>query len=105
VFSCLTQWDAVKRVFNFFAVKDIEEARKRLDKRMQEESRYIDALTLGRVDGLEKKLTEGEQTHIGLYFHIHQIHFFLGGKASTAGVPKVPGTFCSRHRASSSVSD
>jgi hypothetical protein len=59
----LTRCDAVKRVFNFFAVKDIKEARQRLEKRMHEENRYIDALTLGRVDGLEKKLTEGEQMH------------------------------------------
>jgi len=62
----LTQCDAVKRVFNFFAVKDIKEAQERLNKHVREESQYINALTLGRVDGLKKMLTEGEQTHIGL---------------------------------------
>jgi len=59
----LTQWDAVKRVFNFFAVKDIKEARQRLDKRMQEENRYFVAFTAGGVDDLKRMLTEGEQTY------------------------------------------
>jgi len=48
---------------NFFVVKDVNGARQRLDKLMQEESRNVEALTLGRVDGLEKKLVKGEQTH------------------------------------------
>jgi hypothetical protein len=62
----LTQCDTVKRVFNFFAVKDIKDAQERLNKRMREESQYVNALTLGRVGGVEKMLTEGEQTHTGL---------------------------------------
>ena len=56
----LTQCDAVKRVSNFFAVRDIQQARQRLDKRIKDENLYFDALTLGHVDALEKKLREGE---------------------------------------------
>jgi hypothetical protein len=59
----LTHRDAVKLVYNFFAAKDIKEARQRLDKRTQEDNQYIDALALERVDGPTEKLTEGEQTH------------------------------------------
>jgi hypothetical protein len=47
---------------NFFVVKDVNGARQRLEKLMQEESRNVEALTLGRVDGLEKKLVKGEKT-------------------------------------------
>ena len=58
----LTLCEAVKRVFNFFTVKDIKKARQRLEKCMQEESRYINALTPGHVDNLKKEFTKGEQT-------------------------------------------
>jgi hypothetical protein len=45
---------------NFFVVKDINGARQRLNKLMQEESRNVEALTLGGVYGLERKLVKGE---------------------------------------------
>jgi hypothetical protein len=48
---------------NFFVVKDVNGARQRLNKLMQEESRNVEALTLGGVYGLERKLVKGEQTH------------------------------------------
>jgi len=59
----LTQCDAVKRVFNFFAVKDIREAQRRLDKRTKEELLYFVASTAGGIDDLKRMFTEGEQTH------------------------------------------
>jgi hypothetical protein len=62
----LTQCDAVKRVANFFAVKDIKEAKQRLDKHTKEEHLYLGAFTAGGVDDLKRMFIEGEQTHIGL---------------------------------------
>jgi uncharacterized membrane protein len=61
-----TKCDAVKWVANFFAVKDIKEAKQRLDKHTKEEHLYLGAFTAGGVDDLKRMLTEGEQTHIGL---------------------------------------
>ena len=43
--------EAVKWVKNFFGLKDIRAARKRLDRLMQEEDRMVAAQTLGLVDG------------------------------------------------------
>jgi hypothetical protein len=57
-----TQNDAVKRVVNFFAVKDIKGAQRRLEKRTKEELWYCVALTAGGVDDLKRMRTEGEQT-------------------------------------------
>ena len=88
----LIQCNAVKWVANFFAVKDIKGAQQRLDKRIQAENRYINALTLGLVDNLHKRLTEGEQTHSACS-SISINYSFLGSNASTADVRKVHGTF------------
>ena len=46
-----TQCDAVKFVKNFFGVKDIDKARQRLDRLLQEEGRAVDAQTLMAVKG------------------------------------------------------
>jgi len=46
-----TQCDAVKLVKNFFGVKDIDKARQRLDRLLQEESRAVEAQTLRAVEG------------------------------------------------------
>ena len=43
--------DAVKWVKNFFGVKDINKARQRLDRLLQEEIRAVGAQTLKAVDG------------------------------------------------------
>ena len=58
-----TQCDAVKRVVNFFAVKDIKEAKQRLDKRTKEEQLYLGAFSAGGIDDIKKMLREGEQTY------------------------------------------
>jgi hypothetical protein len=47
----LTQRDAVKWIKNFFGVKDINAARKRLEKLLQEEGLAVGAQTLKAVDG------------------------------------------------------
>jgi hypothetical protein len=57
----VTQCNAVKFVRNFFAVKDIKAAQKRLERLMQEESRSTAAEVHGRVDGFERKCVDGEQ--------------------------------------------
>ena len=59
----LTQCDAVKWVSNFFAAKDITEARQRLDKLRQEDILYLDNFTFGPIDSLEKNITKGERMH------------------------------------------
>jgi len=46
-----TQRDAVKRVKDFFGVKDINLARRRLDRLLQEEDRAVGAQTLRAVEG------------------------------------------------------
>ena len=46
-----TQRDAVKRVKEFFGVKDINLARQRLDRLLQEEDRAVGAQTLSAVEG------------------------------------------------------
>ena len=43
--------DAVKWVKNFFGVKDINKARQRLDRLLQEEDLAVGAHTLGAVNG------------------------------------------------------
>jgi hypothetical protein len=67
IFSLLTcylaQSDVVKRVVNFFAVKDIKEAQRRLNKCTKEELWYFVAFSAGGVDDVKRMLTEGEQTH------------------------------------------
>ena len=47
----LTQRDAVKWVKNFFGVKDINAARRRLQRLLQEEGLTVGAQTLKAVDG------------------------------------------------------
>jgi hypothetical protein len=47
----LAERDAVKWVKNFFGVKDINKARQRLDRLLQEETRAVGAQTLKAVDG------------------------------------------------------
>jgi hypothetical protein len=59
-----TQRDAVTLAKNFFAVKDIKEARQRLDQLMQEESRNTTVHILGGVDRRERMFMEGEQTRL-----------------------------------------
>jgi len=46
-----THRDAVKRVKNFFGVKEINKARQRLDRLLQEEGRAVEAQTLKAVEG------------------------------------------------------
>ena len=46
-----TQRDAVKLVNNFFGVKDINKARQRLERLLQEEGRAVEAQTLMAVKG------------------------------------------------------
>jgi len=46
-----TQCDAVKRVKNFFGVKEINLARQRLDRLLQEEDRAVGVQTLRAVEG------------------------------------------------------
>jgi len=46
-----TQRDAVKRVKNFFGVKEINKARQRLDRLLQEEDRAVGAQTFRIVEG------------------------------------------------------
>jgi len=46
-----TQCSAVKRVKNFFGVKDINLARQRLNRLLQEEDRAVGAQTLRAVEG------------------------------------------------------
>ena len=66
----LAQRHTVKLVKNFFGVKDIKEARQRLDRLIQEEVATATAQTLG-VDRLSS----------------------LDSEASMDGLRKVPGTF------------
>jgi hypothetical protein len=60
----LTQCHAVKLVKNFFGVKDIKEARQRLDRLVNEEAATTAAQILGGVGRLETKLLGGERTHL-----------------------------------------
>jgi hypothetical protein len=60
----LTQCHAVKLVKNFFGVKDIKEARQRLDRLVQEEAATTAAQILGGVDRLERKLLRGGRTRL-----------------------------------------
>jgi hypothetical protein len=90
----LTQREAVKLAKIFFAVKDIKEARQRLDQLMQEESQNNTARILGGVDRLERKFMEGERMHSACNPSYIESFFSLDGKASTGGVWKVPGTYC-----------
>jgi hypothetical protein len=46
-----TQRDAVKWIKNFFGVKDINKARQRLDRLLQEEDRAVGAQTFRAVEG------------------------------------------------------
>jgi len=48
---CLTQADVVKWVKNFFGVKDINKARQRLERLLQEEDLAVGAQTLKAVEG------------------------------------------------------
>lgn len=75
---------------NFFGIKDIKAARKRLDQLMQEEDRMVAAQTLGLVDS--------EQTPLAC--NLPPIEYSQGGKASTDGIRKVLGTFLCAIRAS-----
>jgi hypothetical protein len=50
-------------VMDFFAAKDINNARQRLDRLILGEVAAYTAEILGRVDGLERKLMDGEPTH------------------------------------------
>ena len=59
----LAQPHAVKLVKNFFGNKDINEARQRLDRLIQEEVATTIAQILGGVDRLERKILGGERTH------------------------------------------
>jgi len=59
----LTHRHAVRLVKNFFGVKDIKEARQRLDRLLQEEVATTTAQILGGVDRLERKFLGGERTH------------------------------------------
>jgi hypothetical protein len=56
------QRHAVKLVKNFFGVKDINEARQRVDRLIQEEVATTAAQILGGVDRVERKLLGGERT-------------------------------------------
>ena len=67
----LAQHDAVKFIQDFFAVKDITKARQRLDRLIQEEIVVNTAQILGRVDGLEKKLMDGELTQSAFYSTVY----------------------------------
>jgi hypothetical protein len=58
------QRHAVKLVKNFFGVKDINEARQRLDRLIQEEVATTAAQILGGVDRLERKLLRGGRTRL-----------------------------------------
>jgi len=58
----VAQRHAVKFVKNFFGVKDINEARQRLDRLIQEEVATTAAQILGGVDRLERKILGGERT-------------------------------------------
>jgi hypothetical protein len=60
----LAQHLAVKLVKNFFGVKDIKEARQRLDRLIQEEVATTTAQILG-VNRPERKFLGGERTHWG----------------------------------------
>ena len=62
----ITQRDVVKFVKNFFAVKDLKAARRRLERLMQKESRNfgLAAQIHGRVDSLERKCMDGEQNSL-----------------------------------------
>jgi hypothetical protein len=62
----LTQCDAVKFVKNFFGVKDIKEARQRLDQLIQEEVVTTAAQNLGGVDRLQRRLLGGERIWLAL---------------------------------------
>jgi hypothetical protein len=59
----LAQRHAVKLVKNFFGVKDIKEARQRLDRLIQEEVATTTAQILGGVDRIERRILGGERTH------------------------------------------
>jgi hypothetical protein len=59
----LAQSEAVILAKNVLGVKDIKEAKQRLDQLMQEESRNNTAQILGRVDHLDRKFMEGERMH------------------------------------------
>jgi hypothetical protein len=61
----LAQSHAAKFVKNFSGVKDIKEARQRLDRLVQEEVATTAAQILGGVDRLERKLLGGERMHSG----------------------------------------
>ena len=87
----LTQQDAVKLVKNFFAVKDIKAAQQRLDRFMPGVSRNTAAQILERVDGLERKLTDGGWASASADYGTL---FSLDGKASIDGVRNFPGMFC-----------
>jgi len=71
---------SLKLVKNFLGVKDIKEARQRLDRLVQEEGGTTTAEIFGDVARIERRL--------------------LGdGEASTDGLRKVPGTVCWQRRA------
>ena len=59
----LAQSHAVKLGKNYFGVKDINEARQRLGRLIQEEVATTTAQILGGVDRLERRFLGGERTH------------------------------------------
>ena len=69
----LTQWDAVKWIKNFFGVKDINAARQKLGRLLQEEDRAIGAQTL--------KLVDGERTRVVIR-HLLNTLLLQGNKAA-----------------------
>jgi hypothetical protein len=59
----LAQRHAVILGKNLFGVKDIKEARQRLDRLVQEEVATTTAQILGGVDRIERRFLGGERTH------------------------------------------
>jgi hypothetical protein len=63
MFIYFTQPNAVILVKDFFAVKDIKQARQRLDRLIQEEIAVTTAQIREDVHGLKRRLMDGEPTH------------------------------------------
>jgi hypothetical protein len=66
---CLAQRNAVKLVKNFFGVKDIKEARRRLDRLLQEQvattTAHIHEIVHGHAEIMKKLMDgDGEQRHM-----------------------------------------
>jgi hypothetical protein len=60
----VAQHHAVKLVKNFLGVKDIKEARQRLDRLVQEEGGTTTAEIFGDVARIERRLLGGERTRL-----------------------------------------